>query len=346
MTPQSTLPPADDVVAPSSASSSSSSATVTVPTGRRVLDTAARHAMLIVLVVVVVTATITYNGFLTVENMKLLLLQYANVGLIAVGLTFLIMTGAFDLSVVPVFVAGATVFCRMAGHTPWELALLLAVMIGLLAGAVNAFVVIRLKVNSFMATLATASVFSGILQTYLGTNTFTVSSNSARVIGTGSIIGVPVPVIILVVALAVGQFVLANTTYGRSLTAVGGNEEAARLAGIRVGWLRFSAFALVGVAAACSGVIYGATVGIAQSSVLVDQSKLVLDAIAIVVVGGTSLFGGEGAMWRTAVGILIFATLSNVFIGLNTAVTTEAIVQGLVVIAAVAADAYSRGRNR
>jgi ribose/xylose/arabinose/galactoside ABC-type transport system permease subunit len=340
MTTQSTVPSADDFIASPPAAEQA-----TVPRARRVFDTAVRHAMLIVLVVVLVTAAITYNNFLSIENVKLLLLQYANVGLLAVGLTFLIMTGAFDLSVVPVFVAGATVFCRLAGHTPWPVALLVAVAVGLLAGAVNAFVVIRLRVNSFMATLATASVFSGIVQSYLGTNTFTVNSNSARVIGTGSIIGIPVPVVILLVTLIVGQFVLANTAYGRSLTAVGGNQEAARLAGMRVGWLRFSAFALVGIAAACSGFIYGATVGIAQSSILTDQANLVLIAIAIVVVGGTSLFGGEGAMWRTAVGIVIFATLSNVFIGLNTAATTEAIVQGLVVIAAVAADSYSRRRN-
>lgn len=312
---------------------------------RRALLFLAENAVFVVLVVVVIGAAITYSDFLSFTNIKTLLLENSSLGIIAAGLTFLILTGNFDLSVVPVFVGGIALFCRLADHVPWFIAVAVPMAFGVCAGLINAFVVIRLRVNSFMATLATASIFSGIVQAYLGTNVLQINSTHARLIGTGTVAGIPTPVWILAGVLIVGQIVLAKTPFGRSIMTVGGNREASRLAGIRVGLITTSAFALVGACAALAGALYGAELGTAEASLLSDEGGVVLLAIAMVVVGGTSLFGGEGAVWRTAIGIIIFATLSNVFVGLNLASTSEQIIQGLVVILAVGADGYARTRR-
>lgn len=311
----------------------------------RVLLFLARNSTFIVLLVVLAGAAITYSDFLTFTNIKTLLLENSSLGIMAAGLTFLILTGNFDLSVAPVFVGGIALYCRLADHVPWIVAVFIPMAFGLCAGLINAFVVVRLRVNSFMATLATASIFAGVVQAYLGTNILAVNSMHDRLIGTGSVIGIPTPVWILVGVLIVGQLVLSKTVFGRSVMAVGGNREASRLAGIPVGRVTTSAFAITGMCAALAGVLYGAELGTVEASLLTDEAGVVLLAIAMVVVGGTSLFGGEGAVWRTAVGVVIFATLSNVFVGLNTASTSEQIIQGIIVIIAVGADGYARTRR-
>ena len=202
----------------------------------------------------------------------------------------------------------------------------------------------KIGVNSFIATLATASVFAGIVLSWMGTALFSLTTPSPRLLGTGSAASIPTPIILLVVVFLIGQLVLGSTAYGRRLMTVGGSEHAARLSGLRVERLRVSAYAIVGVCACLAGVVFVARLGTLQATQLTNSAPLLLDAIAIVVVGGTSLYGGDGAVWRTAIGLLIFGVLDNVIAGINASSATEQIVKGAVVLLAVITDLRSRQR--
>src|SRR6476469_6983228 len=206
-----------------------------------------KYAMFLVLIVLIVLAAVTYEHFLEWENFKLILVQNAGLGIIAVGVTILMVTGAFDLSIVPVFVLGGAVYASLADQFGWGLALLVALLAGSVTGTINGFIVAKLGVNSFIATLATASIFSGIVLAALGTKLLTLSTPSPRLMGTGSVLGLPTPILVLLAVFLVGQVVLGSTAYGRRLMTVGGSEHAARLAGLRVERLRMTAYVIVGV---------------------------------------------------------------------------------------------------
>ncbi|SNX94606.1 ribose transport system permease protein [Geodermatophilus sabuli] len=304
-----------------------------------------KNAMLLVLAVLVVTAAFTYDNFLEWNNFKIILVQNAGLGIIAVGVTLLMVTGAFDLSVVPVFVLGAAVYAAMADDMGWGLALVAALLAGSITGVINGFIVAKVGVNSFIATLATASAFAGIVLSGLGNDQVTLTTPSPRLLGTGSVLGIPIPILLLVAVFLIGQLVLGSTAYGRRLKTVGGSEHAARLAGLRVERLRVSAYVIVGICACLAGVVFVARLGSMQATQLTNSAPLLLDAIAIVVVGGTSLYGGEGAVWRTAIGLLIFGVLDNVIAGVNASAATEQIVKGVVVLFAVITDLRSRQRS-
>lgn len=304
-----------------------------------------KNAMLVVLAILLVLAAFTYDNFLEVENFKIILVQNAGLGIIAVGITLLMVTAAFDLSVVPVFVLGGAVYASVADQLGWGLALVVAILAGSITGIINGLIVAKIGVNSFIATLATSSVFSGIVLAFLGTDLLTLSTPSPRLLGTGSVLGIPNPIILLIVVFLIGQLVLGSTVYGRRLMTVGGSEHSARLAGLRVERLRVSAYVIVGMCAGLAGVLFVARLGSMQATQLTASGPLLLDAIAIVVVGGTSLYGGSGAVWRTAIGLLIFGILDNVIVGINASAATELIVKGAVVLLAVTTDLRARQRS-
>lgn len=313
--------------------------------GAKVGDYLIRYAVFVVLVAVIVGAQLSYSQFLDPQNLEALVRQNAQLGIIAIGMTIVIIAASFDLSVVAVYVAGAVAFAEVASSAAWPVALLAALAVGAAAGLINGAIVTRLKVNSFIATLATASIFGGLVSTYLGTTQLRIDLGGGRTLGTSEWLGVPAPIVILIALFVVGQLVLSKTVFGRSLFAVGGNPEAARLAGLPVTRVRIAAFVIVGLASALAGAIFVSSVGVVASSQVTTEGPLVLEAIAVVVVGGTSLFGGEGALWRTAAGLAIFAALSNVFSVLAVQDSVATIIKGAVVLAAVAVDAYARNRR-
>ena len=320
----------------------------TVPADARGSRTTAflyRNAMLMLLGVLVVIAAFVYPNFLTPANLSLILVQNAGLGIIAIATTFLMVTSAFDLSVVPVFVGGAAVYAVLSSSVQWSLALVAAIAVGIVTGFVNGMLVTRFKVNSFIATLATASVYSGIAVTIMGTNIINIQSPSARYLGTGQILGIPVPIILLVTLFVAGQIILGLTPYGRRLMSIGGSEEASRLAGLRVSALRLSAYLIVGASAALAGALFASRLGAIQSTQLNSSADLLLNAIAVVVVGGTSLYGGEGSVWRTAIGLVVFAVLDNVLSGINAGQPAVEITKGCVIILAVITDAQARRRS-
>ena len=166
----------------------------------------------------------------------------------------------------------------------------------------NGFIVTKLKVNPFVATLGTGSAFGGIAYIYSKSAPITPDNPAFQTVGTGSLLGLPYSIGLLAAIFAVGGFVLAKSSYGQAMYAIGGNNEAARLSGLPTDLLRASTYVLTGICASVGGIIIASRLGVGQA----DMGNTVpLDTIAVVVIGGTSLLGGEGAMWRTLIGLLV-----------------------------------------
>jgi ribose transport system permease protein len=307
---------------------------------RRLVTWSLQNGMVVVLIGLLFAAQVLYPGFLDVENLKNILLQNAPLGLIAVGMTFVMITGGFDLSVGALYGTGATVYASLAVKG-WALppAALVTVVLGLVAGAVNGLIVTRLRVNPFVTTLGTASIFGGATLLYSHSSPYAVSDSGFTSLGRGEALGVPYSVWMLLAVALVAGLVLARTVYGRSLYALGGNREAARLVGMRVDLLRVSAYVLVGGCSTLAGLLVASRLGVGQADIGATVS---LDAIAVVVIGGTSLMGGEGAIWRTIVGLLILSVLTNLLDSLAVDSNVQSVVKGAIVIFAVAIDAYAR----
>jgi ribose transport system permease protein len=303
---------------------------------------ALRYAMVGVAILLAIGAEIAYPGFFAWSSIEQMLSQNSGQGLVAMGMTFVIVAGGFDLSVAAVFALGAVTYVGLGEDMGLGLAFILVILIGVAAGIVNGIIITRLKVNAFVATLGTASVFGGIA--YLASGEQTLSSTKAGIthLGLDDWLGLQIPVWFLIGAFVVGGVLLAYTVFGRSVYAVGGNREAARLAGIRVDVITLVTYVIVGAMAALAGILSAATTGVAGAN---EGGEITLAAIAIVIIGGTSLFGGEGSMWRTAVGLAIFAMIDHLFILMNVNTPGQLIAKGSIVIIAVAIDAWSRQRT-
>lgn len=299
-----------------------------------------RYGLIVVLVLLVGVSQYLYPRFLDPQNIKNILSQNAPVGIIAVGMTFVMITSGFDLSVGSVYAAGATIYASLAvAGWSFPVAAAATIAMGLVAGLVNGLIVTRLKVNPFVATLGTMTAYSGLALIYSNSSPFVVADPGFTQLGRGASLGLPVSIWILFAFFAVGQFVLAKTVYGRTLFAIGGNNEASRLAGLPTEWLRTSTYVVSGACASIAGIIIASRLAIGQADI---GATMALDSIAIVVIGGTSLLGGEGAVWRTVIGMLIVAVLTNLLDSLAVDANYQLVIKGVIVIAAVALDARVR----
>jgi ribose transport system permease protein len=308
----------------------------------RIADFATKYAVMALLAGLVLAATIENPSFWHGANLKNVLTQNAPIAIVSVGMTLVIISGMFDLSVGAIYAAGAVVFADLTLR--WDslwLAAIVALLVGVAAGLVNAGVVTLLRVNPFIATIGTGAAIGGGVLVYAHSNPIFVDHPGFQTLGLGSVQGVPWPVLIAAVVFAVGAFVLSRTVYGRYLHAVGGNREAARLAGLRVNLLHVSVFAIVGICSAAGGMILASQLSVGQPTI---GAAVALQSFAIVIIGGTSVYGGEGAMWRTLCGVLILAVMTNLFNALAWDAARQAVAQGIVLVGAVALDSLRRRR--
>lgn len=299
-----------------------------------------RYGLLALLALLVSVSEYLYPHFLYWQNVRNILSQNALVGIVAVGMTFVIITGGFDLSVGSIYAAGATVYASLAvAGWPVAAAAGMTLLVGIIAGLVNGLIVTRLRVNPFVATLGTMTAYSGLALIYSNSSPFVVEDPGFTRLGRGTALGLQISIWLLLSFFAVGQFILSKTVYGRSVFAIGGNNEASRLAGLQTEWLRTSTYVLSGACAAIAGMIIASRLAIGQADI---GGTMSLDAIAVVVIGGTSLLGGEGAVWRTAIGVLIVAVLTNLLDSLAVDANYQLVIKGVIVVAAVALDAQVR----
>ena len=293
---------------------------------------------LIALVLLAVMISIISPEFRTVSNFLSLLRQSSINGFIAFGMTCVILTGGIDLSVGSVL-ALTTAFCAsfITKGMPVGLAMLLALVIGTGFGLISGLLVTKGRLQPFIATLITMTVYRGLTMIFMDGKPISNLGDSffLKLVGKGNIFGIPVPVILFLVIFALFVFILEKTTFGRRIYATGSNWKSAKLAGVNIDLTKMAAYAISGCMVALSGLILLSRLGSAQPT-LGDGYEL--DAIAAVALGGTSMNGGRGRIWKTFVGVLIIAVLNN---GLNILGVTsyyQDVVKGIVILIAVMSD--------
>jgi ribose/xylose/arabinose/galactoside ABC-type transport system permease subunit len=296
-------------------------------------------AIVVAFLLLLIGGRIAYPGFFEGQNLENLLRQNVGLGLTALGVTFVIIAGGWDLSVGSVASLAGVVFARVALDDSVVLAGILGLLAGAACGLVNGILVTKLRIDSFMATLATGVVISGLALSISVSGGVTVDKAGFDYLGVAHWLGVPLDLIILVVMFVVFGVVLARMRFGQSVYAVGGDAEAARLAGIPVPRIKIWTFVMSASLASLAGLIATSKVGLAQADA---NASLTLDAIAVVVVGGISIRGGEGAVWRAALGLLILATLNNLFDALEWSQPVQDVSKGVVILIALGAELLSR----
>lgn len=290
-----------------------------------------------------IVLAISSDPFLTKDNLLNLVDQSAYIGLIATAGTIVVIAGGVDLSTAAIFALAGVVAAKVTMNAdPW-VGLLLGVVAGGAIGAANGLISELGKITSLIATLATALVIRGIAQMITHGEQVTPTKLSFANLGTGTWLDATYTAWIFVAVALVLWFVLARTRFGRHVYAVGANAEAARLSGVDITRVRTAAFVISGLAAGLAGVLSASRVGNGQSDA---GTGLELQALTAVFIGGTSLSGGSGAVWRTIVGVFLLGLIKNGFDLLGWDPLYEQVIEGAIILLAVAADSWSRsGRS-
>jgi ribose transport system permease protein len=304
------------------------------------------YGIVLAFVVLVAVVAASTPEFATRTNIFNLFSQWAPAGIMAAAMTFVILAGGFDLSIANGFSLCAVTAAAVGRTEDPVVAFLAALGVGLAIGLVNGILIAGAKINPFITTIGTGFIIGGIALVATGNVAYVVDNPDFGTIGAGRWHGFPYSGMILIACLVLGGLVLARTVYGQSIYAVGGNAEASRLSGIRVDMTCGSTYVLSGVSMGLAGFITASQLNSAQANI---NPNIVFDVITIVVLGGTSLAGGFGSMWRTAVGLGIIATISNAFSLADINPSYQDIVKGCIIVGALALDGYARrlaGRAR
>ena len=300
------------------------------------------YAVLIIIVLLMAFMTAVSDAFLTPRNLLNILNQSTPLALIAAALTLVIIGGGFDLSTGAIFGVATVTAAWLAVNVDPAVGLLAGPFVGLGLGIVNGLIITGFRVHSFLATLATSLVFRGIAILISGGFLIPVRMPEFEWIGRGRIGMVNIAVLVLVIFVAAMMVLLNRTTFGRRVYAIGGNEEAAVLSGVRVNAVKIGTFALTGLAAGLAAVIATSRISMGQPQA---GQGMELEAIAAVILGGTSIYGGQGAVWRSVAGVLLLALVGNAFNILNVNPFFKDLTTGLIIVMAVALSAIGKGRR-
>jgi ribose transport system permease protein len=272
--------------------------------------------------------------FLTTDNLLNIVYQNATVAIPACAVTLVIIAGNFDLSVGAIFTFAGVLCAYAALHWGGWWCFPVAIVAGALMGLVNGVAVTKLRVNAFLATLATALAFGGLALAVSAGSQIIPDSSVFTFLGQNSLLGIQYPVYLVVIVAVVLQLVLSYTVFGTHIYGVGGNPDAARLAGLRVDQVVVLTFVITGAACGLGGLL-DASMTSQGSATNILGDNLALQAIAGVALGGTSIFGGVGSVWRTVVGVLMLGMITNGFNLLEVPSFWQDIVRGLLIVVAV-----------
>jgi inositol transport system permease protein len=320
----------------------------------------ARFAPLIFLIMLMGAFSVGEPRFLTPLNLFNILRQVSIYGLLAIGMTFVILTAGIDLSVGSLvafaglvaaavskgglsnrFTVGAG--AESASHA-WYLAALAAIGVGVVGGAVQGLAITRLKVPPFVVTLGGMSAFRGAALLFAAGGPISGFEPNFVWLGQGRILGqVPVPVVIFLAFAVLAHIALRYTRYGRQIYAVGGNPEAARLSGLNVRGVIMSVYVIMGFFAGLGAFVLDARLDSAEA---VAGTGYELTVIASVVIGGTSLFGGVGTIFGTVIGTILIGVLLNGLVLMNVSAYIQQIIIGIIIVLAVAFDTFAKSRRR
>jgi len=294
------------------------------------------YAFLVAFFLLLLLAASMSDVFFTERNISNLFRQIVTNGLISLGMLVVILTGGIDLSVGPVVAFSAIVVSGMIQnqHLPLPVAILISLCVGILTGTFNGFMISKFKLQPFIVTLATLGAIRGLVYVYSQTPITPEDPSFRTIFGTPILGPFTLSVLIMLVAFPLAAFFLNRTTAGRAIFAIGGNEEAVRLAGINVQWHIMLAYMISGLCSAAAGVLLASRLGIAQPSV---GAGFELDAIAACVIGGAILGGGGGTALGTFGGVVTLGLIDNLLNLFNVQSYYQQIFKGLIILFAVLA---------
>lgn len=299
-----------------------------------------KYRSLIGLICFSVGIAIFNDRFLTVSNLLNVLRQTSINAVIAAGMTFVILTGGIDLSIgsTLAFTGAVGAFMIFSGVHPF-ISVIAILGLGLIIGMFNGVVISKGRLQPFIVTLATMTILRGATMVFTNGKPIATGREAYgamfREIGSGYILGIPNPVVIMILVFVIAYVILKNTTFGRYIYALGGNEEATKLSGINVDRVKIFVYGINGFLAALAGIIITSRLSSAQPTA---GSGYELDAIAAVVLGGTSLAGGVGSIFGTVVGALIIGILNNALNLMDVSSYYQLLLKGLVILVAVLLD--------
>lgn len=313
-------------------------------------DRIRRYSTLFALLVLVLIALILVNGFGASANLLGVGQQVAQIGIMAIGMTFVLINGEIDLSVGSIYgLAAVATGMLVAGGAAWPLAVLAGIAVGALCGLLNGVMTVGLHIPSFIVTLGTLSIFRGAALLLSDGTPISLPSNEGNVasfnmLGQGKVFGmIPMQLIVFLVLLILGYVLLSRSKLGYDTYAVGGSVNAARLSGINTGLVRIWSFVLSGACSGMAGILSVSFLSYVQG---VTGQGMELTVISAVIIGGAALSGGTGTMWGTLIGVLFIGVLQNILNLQGISSFWQTVATGAVIIIAVAADtALSRSRK-
>jgi galactofuranose transport system permease protein len=310
----------------------------------RLFTTLQRRGAVVVLILVVAVSALAFDNFLTEQNLENIVLQGAFLGLIVVGMTFVIISGGIDLSVGSMLGLGGIIAAQTV-QVFWPLALILPPLLCGVIGFGNGLLIAKAKMAPFIVTLAGLLGIRGLALALANERPIGIDRSSLFAwFGQGQVFGIAVPIVFVIVAFALGGLVLARTGYGRVIFAIGGSEESARLMGLPVDRTKIIAYTVSGSLAGLSGALLAARLSAGDPNAGLAWE---LDAISAVVVGGTLLTGGAGSMSGSLAGVLLLSILQNLINQVGTLGSyAQQVVSGFFLIVVVVAQAYLTRKER
>jgi ribose transport system permease protein len=308
------------------------------PKGSRKLPALSSYTLALVLLALCVFATFSSEAFLTRDNLITVLTQSSVIGILTIGMTFVILTGGIDLSVGSML-AAAAIYMGLQQDSGGIVMVLAAVFGGAILGAVNGLAITWGRVVPFIATLAMFSSARGLAQLMADSTPITITDSLVLDLGTKRVLGLPMPVYVFALVVAVAWVVLNRTAFGRHVVAVGGNAEAARASGIRVERVQFAVYVISGLCVGIGAVLVSGRLG---SAAPVIGGGYELDAIAAAVIGGAALQGGKGGIGGSVLGVLLFQVIFNLFTLQDVNTNLQAVLKGLIILAAVVLQRRTR----
>lgn len=303
-----------------------------------------KNVPFLILVFLVILFTFVAPNFMTFGNFRTLIRQISFAGISAVGLMFVMISGGIDLSIGSQIVFSNVLLAIMM--VDWKLppavAIPLILLVGTGLGAINGFLCIKLKIHPLIITLGTAAIFKGMGYIINQSRNIMGFPDSFRWFGQGFVWGIPVPVIVMIIVALIGSFVLTKTYFGRQIFALGGNEEAARLAGVNINGMKVLLFMICGFVSSITTVLLLSRVFAGQT---ITGQGLEFDCLTAALLGGVSFKGGEGNVFGLMVGMLIIGVLNNAMQLATFPDFSQTVVKGFVLLIAVAFDVYQKTRK-
>ncbi len=309
----------------------------------QILELSRKYGIAVITITLFILLALTTEGFFTERNIRNLLDQQSTILIAASFMTIVIISGNFDISISAIFVVAPLFALNIENATGnIYLSIIGGVGLGVILGSFNALVVTYFKVNSFIATLATSFMFFGFGYLISDRSLMRPVTDGYQQIARTKFFDITSATWIALIVVILASILLTRTRFGRNVFATGGNQEAARLAGINVPQVQAITFILLGAAAALAGIVNSSRSISAQPS---DDFSFVFSVLTAVIVGGTSIMGGKGAIWRTVAAAFFLAFMNNGFNLLQVDPLWQRIILGLVIVIAVALDSWSQRKN-